>query len=144
MTPEEEAVLNEMLQARRDKRKAAILEHKRRSKFDPIAAKNRADQAAAASGSAMQPPSANRPQPPKAIAIGQRMSPSRDAMSDEAFPVSGTGAEAAAEVPTLRVRPLKVQLSTAKVSSPTPAPPRSSSSASRAVLKPSKPSETEA
>ena len=48
LTPEEEEVLAQMLEQRKAKRKADISEHKRRSKFDPLAAAEKRKAAAAA------------------------------------------------------------------------------------------------
>ncbi|GAX85298.1 hypothetical protein CEUSTIGMA_g12715.t1 [Chlamydomonas eustigma] len=41
LTPEEEAVMNELLEARRSRKSAEREEYKRRSKFDPLSGKNR-------------------------------------------------------------------------------------------------------
>ena len=66
MTEEEEAVLSQMLEARRQKKKADISEHKRRSKFDPLAARNKAEQTTAnpaAAASQAQPVPAMQQRP---------------------------------------------------------------------------------
>ena len=139
MTPEEEAVLNEIMQARRDKRKADILEHKRRSKFDPIAAKNKAEQAAAAAaGSSMQPPAASH-QPSSAASHSQQAGPERSANGDKISAVSRSSAEAPPQIPALKVRPQNLSDRPRL----TPAPPRTSTTR-RTINTPLKPSKTEA
>ena len=96
MTTEEEEGLAQMFEDRKAKRKADIREHKRRSKFDPLAAaeKMKAMAAAADSGAA-----AREPPPTQAAARPSPAVPQRISGTGKAVPLAGARLDPSPRIP---------------------------------------------